>query len=126
MTDYGWHTILGSPPSKSNSYRIITIGSGNKRHGSLTKSDALNKYEQSFYMQIGDLRNKNIDGLFEFYCRVYNGSMRKDIDNSTKVLLDCLQHTNTIKNDNRCVKLVMEKFIDKERPRCEFKLIEID
>jgi Holliday junction resolvase RusA-like endonuclease len=126
MTDYGWHTILGSPPSKSNSYRIITIGSGNKRHGSLTKSDALNKYEQSFYMQIGDLRNKQISGFFEFHCRVYNDSMRKDIDNSTKVLLDCLQYTGTIVNDNKCVKLVMEKFIDKERPRCEFKIIAID
>ena len=51
--------------------------------------------------------------------------MSNDLDNSLKCLLDCLQYSKTIKNDNRCVKIVAEKFIDKESPRVEFKLVEI-
>lgn len=120
--EYEWHTIKGNAPSKSNAYKIITLNG----HGSLCKGKALKIYENSFYMQIGDLRNIMIDKYFEFHCRVYNDSMRKDIDNASKIILDCLQHTKTIKNDNLCVKLVMEKFIDKDNPRIEFKIITIE
>ncbi len=42
-----------------------------------------------------------------------------------KCLLDCLQMTGTIKNDNRCVKIVAEKFIDKANPRIEFEIEEV-
>ena len=52
--------------------------------------------------------------------------MRTDIDNSLKIQLDCLQKSKTIKNDNLCVKVVAEKFIDKEHPRVEFKIITIE
>lgn len=117
-----WHTIKGGAPSKSNCYKIITLNG----HGSLCKGKALKEYENSFYMQVGDLRNANIDKFFEFHCRVYNDSMRKDLDNAMKIILDCLQHTKTITNDNLCVKIVAEKFIDKDNPRIEFKLITIE
>ena len=53
--------IYNNPPSKSNSYRIITI----KGHGSLAKTDALKKYEKDFYLQCGAYRNKKISGFFE-------------------------------------------------------------
>ena len=118
--DYGWITITGNVPSKSNCYRIINIAG----HSHLGKTPALESYEQSFYWQC-PVRNLNIKGLFEFHCRVYYPSMRSDLDNSLKVQLDCLQHTNTISNDNKCVKIVAEKFIDKNNPRVEFKIIEI-
>jgi Holliday junction resolvase RusA-like endonuclease len=52
--------------------------------------------------------------------------MRSDIDNSLKVQLDCLQKCKAIKNDNLCVKIVAEKFVDKENPRVEFKIVTID
>ena len=120
MKEHGWITITACVPSKSNSYRIIKKGTS----ASLGKTEALEAYEQSFYWQC-PIRNLNIKGLFEFHCRVYYPSMRSDLDNSLKVLLDCLQHTNTIANDNRCVKIVAEKFIDKANPRVEFKIIEI-
>lgn len=120
--DYGWQTVIGNVPSKSNSYRIIKIAG----HADLCKTDSLKKYEKDFYMQCGNYRNLNIEGFFEFHCKVFYPSMRSDLDNSLKIQLDCLQMTKTIKNDNKCVKIVAEKFIDKEKPRVEFKIITIE
>ena len=119
--EYQWQTILGSVPSKANSYRVITING----HGSLAKTPATKAYENSFYMQMGPYRNLNIEGYFELHMRVYFASMSHDIDNSAKVVLDCLQNGKAIKNDNRCVKLTAEKFIDKLNPRIEFKITTI-
>ena len=120
--DYGWQTILMQVPSKSNSYRIITLGG----HASLAKTQALKAFESAFYMQCGKYRNLMIDKYFEFHCKVYYPSMRSDIDNSLKIQLDALQHAKAIKNDNLCVKVVAEKFIDKENPRVEFKIVTIE
>ena len=120
--DYGWQTILGNCPSTSNCYRIIKVA----EHPKLCKTDALMKYERNFYMQCGNYRNLNFDGFFEFHCRVFYPSMKSDLDNSLKVQLDCLQMTKTIKNDNKCVKIVAEKFIDKVNPRVEFKIVTIE
>jgi hypothetical protein len=44
--DYGWQTVLKQVPSKSNSYRIITLGG----HASLAKAQALKAFEGAFYM----------------------------------------------------------------------------
>jgi Holliday junction resolvase RusA-like endonuclease len=52
--------------------------------------------------------------------------MSPDLDNALKCLLDCLQYAKAIKNDNKCVRIVAEKFIDKLNPRVEFKIITID
>lgn len=121
MEEHHWQTIAGQPPSKSNSYKIINLSG----HGSLAKTPGLKSYEQSFYMQVGSYRNLMVEGYFELHLRVYFASMSHDLDNSLKIILDCLQYTKTIKNDNRCVKIVAEKFIDKMNPRIEFKLVEI-
>ena len=114
-------TILGQPPSKANQYKIITISG----HGSLAKTDAMKKYEHDFYLQCGAYRNKNIKGFFELYIDVYFQSNLPDLDNSLKVVLDCLQSCRAIKNDRNCVKIVANKFIDKNNPRIEFTLIEV-
>ena len=116
-----WVTVLGTVPSKSNSYRIVTVAG----HAKLGKSPALEAYETSFFWQC-PIRNMNLSKQFEFHARVFYPSMRSDIDNSLKVLLDCLQHTKTLKNDNLCVKVVAEKFIDKSNPRVEFKIVTIE
>lgn len=121
MNEYDWQTIIGQAPSKSNTYRIVTLAG----HGSLAKTPALKAYEQSFYMQVGAYRNLMLQGFFELHVRVYFSSMSHDLDNSLKVILDCLQYTKTIKNDNKCVKIIAEKFIDKNNPRIEFRLVEI-
>lgn len=118
--------IYGQPPSKANTYRIITMkGSNGKHHGSLAKTDALRKYEHDFYLQCGFYRNKNIQGFFELYVDVYFHSNQPDLDNSLKCLLDCLQSCKAIKNDRNCVKIIANKFVDKNNPRIEFTIIEV-
>lgn len=119
--DYGWITIPGQVPSKPNSYKVITIAG----HARLGKTPALENYETAFFWQC-PIRNLNIAKQFEFHARVFYPSMRSDIDNSLKILLDCLQKTSTIKNDNLCVKVVAEKFVDKANPRVEFKIVTIE
>lgn len=113
--------IYGSVPSKSNSYKIITIAG----HASLAKTKAMKVFEEKFYLQCG-YRNKNIQGFFELYADVYFQSNQPDLDNSLKGLLDCLQTCKAIKNDRNCVKIVANKFIDKNNPRIEFTIAEVD
>ena len=112
--------IYGSIPSKSNQYRIITLNG----HGSLAKTPAMKEFEKKFYLQCG-YRNRNIQGFFELYADVYFQSNQPDLDNSLKGLLDCLQSCKAIKNDRNCVKIVANKYIDKNNPRIEFTIIEV-
>ena len=114
-------TIYGDVVSKSNQYRIIKIGG----HASLKKTDAVKKFEEKFYLQ-NPLRNANISGFFEFYLDVYFSSNRKDLDGAFKLVLDSLQASKTITNDRNCVKIVANKFIDKNNPRIEFTLVEVN
>lgn len=113
--------ILGSVPSKSNCYKIITLTG----HSSLAKTPAMKEFEKKFYLQCGAYRNKNIQGFFELYADVYFQSNQPDLDNSLKGLLDCLQGCRAIKNDRNCVKIVANKFIDKNNPRIEFTIVEV-
>jgi Holliday junction resolvase RusA-like endonuclease len=114
--------IQGSCPSKSNCYKIIKIGN----ISSLGKTASLRKYEKDFYIQCDKYRDMNIEGYFEFYMDVFYPNQRSDLDNSAKVVLDCLQKVNAIKNDNKCVKMVLRKFLDKDKPRIEFVLKSIE
>ncbi len=115
------HTILGKAPSKSNCYKIITIHG----HGSLAKTKALKQYEKDFYIQCPE-RGRMIEGYFEFYVDVYYPSQRADLDNSLKIILDCLQSCKVIKNDNKCTKIVARKFMDKGNPRIEYEIKEVE
>lgn len=108
--------IRGLIPSKSNSYRIITLAG----HGSMAKTPAMKAYENSFFMQCSNYRNAMIDDMFEFYAKVFYPNNRSDLDGSLKAVLDCLQKSKAITNDNRCIKVCIGKFIDKECPRVEF------
>lgn len=114
--------IYGQPPSKSNSYRIVTI----KGHGSLAKTPALREYEKKFYLQCGAYRDMNIDGFFRLEVDVYFHSNQPDLDNSLKCLLDCLQGCKAIKNDRLCTEIHARKFIDKNNPRIEFTISEVN
>lgn len=113
--EYPKQVILGQPPSKSNSYKIIKCG----RFHKLGKTDATKKYEESFFMQCG-LRNANISKRFKLTIDVYFSSDRPDLDNSLKVVEDCLQTAKAIKNDRLCSEIHARKLIDKENPRIEF------
>jgi Holliday junction resolvase RusA-like endonuclease len=114
-------TIQGKIPSKSNSYKIITIAG----HSSLGKQKVLKEYEQSFFLQC-PLRGKNIAGYFKLSVDVYYENMRPDLDNCLKILLDCLQQCKAIKNDRQCVEIHARKLIDKNNPRVEFIIEEVE
>lgn len=114
----GKQVILGNVPSKSNCYKIIKIAN----HGSLAKTDALKGYEDAFFIQCNKYRNKMIESYFEIELDVYYPTQRSDLDNSLKIIMDCLQKIKAIKNDNKCVRIVANKFLDKKNPRIEFEL----
>ena len=113
--------IYGHVPSKSSQYKIITIGG----HSSLAKTKTMKEFEEKFYLQCS-YRNRKIEGFFELYADVYFQSNQPDLDNSLKGLLDCLQGCKAIKNDRNCVKIVANKFIDKNNPRIEFTIVEVN
>jgi len=114
-------TIIGTVPSKPNTYQIIVVD-GKRRLG---KSKTLKDYEGSFYLQC-PIRNKNIQGFFKVQIDVFFPSLSHDIDNAAKIILDCLQSSKVIKNDNRCVELLMRKFKDAVNPRCVITIEEVE
>lgn len=67
----------------------------------------------------------NGKGVFQVGCQDYS-SNRPDLDNSLKILLDCLQLTKTIENDRYCTHIDIQKFIDKKEPRIEYEVIPIE
>lgn len=119
--------ILGNPPSKSNRYIIINFKSKatGKQHSSLAKTKATRDYEKSFVLQCNKYRNANITGPFSIDMDVYFPTRRSDLDNCIKSVLDCLQSVGAYANDNECVRILANKFLDKDRPRIEFTLKQI-
>ena len=112
-------TIMGNCPSKSNCYKVIRLGN---RCG-LGKQKKLEQYEQSFKTQMLNYKYDLIDTEFKFIIDVYYDSRRPDLDNSLKVVLDCLQKVGAIKNDNKCIEIVAKKHLDKENPRVKFSIL---
>ena len=109
--------ILGQVPSKSNGYKI-----GNNR---LYKSKELKEYENRFswlYALAQGKPSEPIKDKFSIKILVYFQSNRSDLDNSAKIILDCLQTCGVIENDRLCHELHMVKYIDKENPRIEFEI----
>lgn len=123
--DLGKQIIHGLIPSKSNCYKIITFKSKDPlkaSHASLAKTSALNQYEKDFFIQCNKYRNMNLDSYFILEVDVYYPNQRSDLDNCLKILLDCLQKVNAIANDNKCTRIVANKFLDKLNPRIEFMI----
>lgn len=114
-------TIKGDVPSKSNSYKIITIGG----HASLSKTSKLKEYEKSFFLQC-PFRDKNITSFFMIDIDVFYANNRKDLDGSFKIILDCLQQCRVIKNDRECVEIHARKLVDVTQPRIEITIKPVD
>lgn len=108
--------IHGVCPSKSNAYKIGPRG--------MYKSKSLTDYEKKFFIQCRN-RGASITGYFEIEVKVFYPSERADLDNSLKITLDCLQACKVIKNDNKCTKIIAEKYLDKVNPRIELTVKEI-
>lgn len=113
-------TIYGQVVSKANNYQV-----GNDKHGQryIIKSEAIRAYERSFMKQCKVYKDRNINCHFTLYVEVYESSVRYDLDNALKTLLDCLQMVKAITDDNLCRKIVAEKHIDKYRPRVVFGIV---
>ncbi len=119
-------TIPGQTPAKSNCYRIVT----HNGHGSLAKQQKLKDYEEQFLWRCslrGTKERPLISVPFKIDIDVYFRSKANDIDNSLKIVLDTLQHQcHAIKNDNLCAGIHIRKFVDKDNPRIEFQIEEIE
>ena len=109
--------IHGKVPSKSNCYKIVKFG--NK--ASLAKAKHLKLYEESFKVQYTP--KETISGDFSIELSVYYPDKRADLDNSLKIILDCLQMVGAIENDRYCQKINATRLIDKDNPRVEFKIL---
>lgn len=114
-------TIYGQVVSKANNYQV-----GNDKHGQryIIKSEAMRAYERSFMEQCNVYKGRLINSHFTLYVAVYESSVRYDLDNALKTILDCLQMARAITDDNLCRKIVAEKRIDKLRPRVVFAIQE--
>lgn len=116
-------TITGNTPSKSNCYKVIRLGFGKNSKCSLGKQAQLKSYENSFNIQMLEYDYDIVEGNFKFIIDVFYDSRRPDLDNSLKVVLDCLQKCKAIKNDNKCLEINAYKHLDKLKPRIEFSIV---
>lgn len=113
--------IYGQVISKANNYQVGNSGNGS-RH--IIKSQEIRDYERAFVRQCKIYRDRLVNCHFTLYVAVYESSVRYDLDNALKTILDCLQMVKAITNDNLCVRIVAEKRIDKNNPRVVFGIEE--
>ena len=107
--------IQGNIPSKSNNYRLS--------RGRMFKDAKVKRYEELFALQCR--KNKPITGKFKLEVTVYFKNAKSDLDNALKTLLDCIEKTGLISNDNKCYEIVAKKQVDIKKPRVEFEIIEL-
>lgn len=116
-------TIFGQIVAKANHYQAVPGRNGEKR---IIKDGKIRAYERSFMEQCTKYRNRRISSRFRLFVRVWHSSIRFDLDNSLKTLLDCLQMVEAITDDKLCFQIEAEKHIDKYHPRIEFALLEVN
>ena len=98
-------TIYGQIIAKANHYQAVPGKFGAKR---IIKDEKIRAYEKSFMQQCRVYRNKGISSRFRLFVRVYHSSVRFDLDNSLKTLLDCLQMVGAITDDKLCFQIEAE------------------
>ena len=116
-------TIFGQIVGKANHYQAVPGRNGERR---IIKDRKIRAYERSFMEQCTKYRNRRISSRFRLFVRVWHSSVRFDLDNSLKTLLDCLQMVEAITDDKLCFQIEAEKHIDKYHPRIEFALLEVN
>lgn len=112
-------TIYGQVIAKANHYQAVPGKFGTKR---IIKDEKIRTYECSFAQQCKIYRNRGISSRFRLFVR----SVRFDLDNSLKTLLDCLQMVGAITDDKLCFQIEAEKKIDRYHPRIEFAILEVN
>jgi Holliday junction resolvase RusA-like endonuclease len=99
--------IHGNIPSKANTYKMA--------QGFFYKDKKVVQYEKDFAKQVTSMA-KNKFGIkdclsVELICYLKNKN--HDLDNASKIILDCLQKNEVIPNDRQVYKLTMIKIISK-------------
>lgn len=115
--------IHGQIIAKANHYQAVPSRNGEKR---IIKDEKIRAYERSFMSQCTKYRDRRISSRFRLFVRMWHSSVRFDLDNSLKTLLDCLQMVGAITDDKLCFQIEAEKRIDKYHPRVEFALLEVN
>ena len=115
--------IHGQIIAKANHYQAVPGKGGTKR---IIKDEKIRAYEKSFIQQCRTYKDKRITSRFRLFVRVFHSSVRFDLDNSLKTLLDCLQMVGAIEDDKLCFQIEAEKRIDKYHPRVEFAILEVN
>lgn len=115
--------IHGQIIAKANHYQAVPGKGGIRR---IIKDEKTRAYERNFMKQCQIYRNKRISSRFRLFVRVFHSSVRFDLDNSLKTLLDCLEMAGAITDDKLCFQIEAEKKIDKYHPRVEFAILEVN
>tara|TARA_R100001086_G_scaffold102618_2_gene51500 strand:- start:191 stop:601 length:411 start_codon:yes stop_codon:yes gene_type:complete len=111
-------TILGQACSKANSRRLVTIG-GKPR---FIKSKEALAFARAIEIQAPRL-NELLTGDLEFRADIYYRSRRPDLDES--IILDALEGI-WYANDRAVKSKVVRKYLDKDNPRCDVEVREIE
>ena len=118
-------TIKGTVVSKSNSYRAGMKKGIGKYTPIIIKSYKLREYEMMFKKCLPSVFHRVvIEKRFKLEMDVYFVRNANDLDNTPKVVLDCLQKTGFIKNDNLCFEIVLRKHLAKDA-KINFKISEL-
>ena len=114
--------IYGQVVAKANHYTVAMNRGSGERH--IILDEAYRAYQRSFISQCQIYKDRLIDCPFILHVHVWHSSIRFDLDNSLKTLLDLLQDVHAIRDDNLCVGIMATKHVDKWRPRVEFAIYE--
>jgi len=109
--------IYGKCASKANSRQLIFFSGKPK---SIKSKDAL-QFVKDIKKQIG--KKLFLEGDLKATFNIYYPSKRNDLDES--LVMDGLEGL-LYKNDRQIKKKIVEKFWDKEKPRVEFEIEEIN
>ncbi len=116
-------TITGQLFSKSNSRQIVM----NKRTGKpmVIKNAKAIKCKKDFTLQLKALWDRPpIPEPVHLVAEIYYPSRRPDLDES--LFMDCLQDAGVVENDRHIWEKHIKKFIDKENPRVEFNIFQME
>ena len=111
-------TILGEPASKANSRKLVFFG----KKPAFIKSDKARKYLETFNAQCEPL-SELFEGNVGVEMTIFYASRRPDLDES--VVLDAMQD-KIYKNDRQVKQKIINWGLDKENPRSEIRVYEID
>jgi len=114
--------LYGDLPRKSNSRRLVR----NRHTGlpMLIKSQKALDYEKMFASQLTGNHKKNLEECISISGVVYYQSRRHDL--SIELLLDLLEKYGVIKNDRQVHFINIAKNFDKNNPRVEIIIEEIN